>query len=125
MDHTLNFNLKKPGQDDFYDVDDFNQNAEIIDAELKRATIEREIVLPASGWSGVGIFSQTINVPGIRTEDNPILLEAIPKNTTSAEVKKYRKNFGYIFYGTTENGTASFFAYKKPDMELKGILKGG
>ncbi len=36
--NTPNYNLKKPGADDFYDVQDFNDNADIIDAELlKRA----------------------------------------------------------------------------------------
>lgn len=32
---TLNYNLIVPLQEDFYDVDDFNANAVIIDAELK------------------------------------------------------------------------------------------
>lgn len=33
--YTANFNLKKPGQDEFYNVEDFNDNAEIIDTQLK------------------------------------------------------------------------------------------
>ena len=33
--NTSNYNLIKPGQDDFYDIDDFNQNADVIDAQLK------------------------------------------------------------------------------------------
>lgn len=36
--NTPNYNLKKPGVDDFYDIQDFNDNADIIDEELlKRA----------------------------------------------------------------------------------------
>ena len=35
-EYTENFNLKKPGQDDFYNIEDFNENADIIDAELKK-----------------------------------------------------------------------------------------
>jgi len=35
-EYTKNFNLIKPSQEDFYNVDDFNTNADIIDAELKR-----------------------------------------------------------------------------------------
>ena len=35
-EYTKNFNLIKPSQEDFYNVDDFNENADIIDAELKR-----------------------------------------------------------------------------------------
>lgn len=35
--YTENFKLKKPEQTDFYNIDDFNGNADIIDAELKNA----------------------------------------------------------------------------------------
>ena len=33
--NTTNYNLVKPDQTDFYDVGDFNGNADIIDAQLK------------------------------------------------------------------------------------------
>ena len=33
-DYTPNYNLKKPSQDDFFDVDDFNGNSDIIDTAL-------------------------------------------------------------------------------------------
>lgn len=32
--YTPNYNLKKPSQEDFFDVDDFNSNADIIDTAL-------------------------------------------------------------------------------------------
>lgn len=35
MQKTTNYNLNKPEATDFYSVEDFNQNAEIIDAKLK------------------------------------------------------------------------------------------
>lgn len=38
MTHTTNYNLKKPDLDDFYNVGDFNDNADIIDNALKSAT---------------------------------------------------------------------------------------
>jgi phage-related tail fiber protein len=34
-EYTQNYNLKKPEQDDFYNVEDFNDNADIIDEKLK------------------------------------------------------------------------------------------
>lgn len=34
-EYTENYNLKKPAQEDFYNVDDFNNNADIIDSQLK------------------------------------------------------------------------------------------
>jgi len=35
MKYTPNYGLKKPEQDDFYNVEDFNENADIIDEKLK------------------------------------------------------------------------------------------
>ena len=35
MKYTPNYELKKPEQDDFYNVEDFNENADIIDQALK------------------------------------------------------------------------------------------
>lgn len=35
-EYTENFNLKKPGQNDYYNIEDFNDNTDIIDAELKK-----------------------------------------------------------------------------------------
>ena len=37
MTETTNFNLKKPDLDDFYNVGDFNDNADTIDTEIKKA----------------------------------------------------------------------------------------
>jgi len=36
MTTTTNYNLKKPAQSDFYNIDDQNDNMDIIDAELKK-----------------------------------------------------------------------------------------
>lgn len=35
MQKTTNYGLNKPDQDDFYNVDEFNENADVIDAKLK------------------------------------------------------------------------------------------
>lgn len=35
MDYTSNYNLKKPTAEDFYNINDFNENADIIDTKLK------------------------------------------------------------------------------------------
>ncbi len=34
MEYTRNYRLKKPAQTDYYDVDDFNSNADIIDEAM-------------------------------------------------------------------------------------------
>ena len=38
-DYTKNYNLKKPYPDDFFDVNDFNGNADIIDASLNKLNV--------------------------------------------------------------------------------------
>lgn len=43
--YTDNFNLKKPSDDDFYNVKDFNGNADIIDNELKNQSKKLEDVV--------------------------------------------------------------------------------
>lgn len=40
MDYTKNYNLKKPSNEDFYNVEDFNSNVETIDEELKKIDLE-------------------------------------------------------------------------------------
>lgn len=41
MEKTTNYNLIKPGEEDFYRIDDFNKNADVIDQELRR--VEKNI----------------------------------------------------------------------------------
>ena len=53
MEYTQNYNLKKPGQEDFYNVDDFNSNADIIDQKLKEIEDEIEnIEAPVTSVNG-------------------------------------------------------------------------
>lgn len=49
-DYTTNFNLKKPRPSEFYDVADFNGNADIIDTELKKVTdkVGGQLVKPST-----------------------------------------------------------------------------
>lgn len=65
MKHTDNFNLKKPEQTDFYNVEDFNENAEIIDAEIQNRKTEHEA--DASNIAGLTnpTFDDSGSVEGI------------------------------------------------------------
>lgn len=65
--YTVNYNLEKPGQDDFYNVDVFNANADKIDAELKAAadrdTAHKNVPLldhPDNSVTDVKIGNRTI-----------------------------------------------------------------
>ena len=46
---AANYGLKKPGAEDFYNIEDFNWNADVIDAELaKRAELGEDGKVPAA-----------------------------------------------------------------------------
>lgn len=53
MTTTTNYNLKKPAPEDFYNVEDFNANADITDAGLKEAEDHRSAANPHSGSEGL------------------------------------------------------------------------
>ena len=55
-EYTENYNLKKPAQEDFYNVEDFNNNADIVDSQLKLLS------------DGLGSAAQESTVSGINTK---------------------------------------------------------
>ncbi len=60
MKETLNYKLRKPDQTDFYNVDDFNYNADIIDAQLKtNADAIAQHVNAAAPHSGHALLQHT------------------------------------------------------------------
>lgn len=46
--NTTNYNLKKPSGNDFFDINDFNDNADIIDEEIKNVNIKVENLFTAT-----------------------------------------------------------------------------
>ena len=63
MNTTSNYGLKEPLQTEFYNVDDFNYNSEIIDAEMFRLSTEKQGVLSTSQMNAVnsGITSAKVS----------------------------------------------------------------
>lgn len=86
-----------------------------------------EITLTAVGWTGSSApYVQTVNVSGIRADDEPILVSLL-KDGASLDVQKaYGKAFGRIAMGTatTSNGSVTFKVYKKPETDVVVGLKG-
>lgn len=70
MNFTKWFKLRKPEQEEFYDVDDFNFNADILDTELKNV---KDSYLPLVGGTVTGdvVINGALTVPNgvIRTND--------------------------------------------------------
>lgn len=71
--YTPNYNLKKPAQDDFFDVDDFNGNSDIIDTALNGklntdfSNISGGAIAIANGGTGATTASGALANLGIDT----------------------------------------------------------
>jgi len=137
MDYTQNYNLKKPGQDDFYNVDDFNDNADIIDQKLKEnadallshknesASLDnlghvKHAVLTATldtTWDGEEApYTKTITVSGILATDTPII-DIVMSGTYSTDEARIEV-WGYIYRAVTDNDSITFYATEKPTVSL-------
>ena len=63
-EYTENYNLKKPAQEDFYNVEDFNNNADVIDKELKAVSNKANSALPATSYTATDILNKLKTVDG-------------------------------------------------------------
>lgn len=77
--YTPNYNLKKPSQDDFFDVDDFNENADKIDTALNEklntdfSNISGGTIPISAGGTGATTAAGALTSLGIDTElDNKL-----------------------------------------------------
>lgn len=129
---TMNYKLKKPSEDDFYDVQDFNGNMDLIDKGLKqnadrieRAEGSRQINLTVGGWSAVVPYTQTVSVEGVTAKDIPVIGILIADGTTAANVKLQNKAWGCVDRAVTGDGTITFYCYnKKPAADFSVLVKG-
>ncbi|MEY8338474.1 hypothetical protein AALB16_10705 [Lachnospiraceae bacterium 62-35] len=82
------------------------------------------ITLPSSGWTGTSApFTQTVTVEGISSNDKPI----IGLNQQTADLnssKNVEKNFSFIYTADTGDGTITFYARKKPGVNIPLSIKG-
>lgn len=62
--YTSNYNLKKPEQNDFYNVEDFNGNMDIVDSKLKEVSQKADGALPESSYTAKDILNKLKTVDG-------------------------------------------------------------
>lgn len=124
MNFTKWFKLRKPEQEEFYDVDDFNFNADILDTELKNV---KDNYLPLAGGTVTGdvAINGALTVPNglIRTNDTSkaITIMCTTDKKSGANLvlggKDATNNAGE-FVITATNGTNSFNFWGLPSGKL-------
>ena len=124
MNFTKWFKLRKPEQEEFYDVDDFNFNADILDAELKNV---KDNYLPLAGGTVTGdvAINGVLTVPNgvIRTNDTSKVMTIIctADDKSGAKLllggKDATDNAGE-FVITATNGTNTFNFWGLPNGKL-------
>ena len=88
MNTTTNFNLKKPEGTDFYNVEDFNDNADIIDAELL-ARIKTYTI-------NTNTDVNTLTTPGVYTLVLGATYENLPNNAVNGWLWVLPTNAGAV-----------------------------
>ena len=124
MNFTKWFKLRKPEQEEFYDVDDFNFNADILDTELKNV---KDNYLPLAGGTVTGdvAINGALTVPNglIRTNDTSKVMTIICTADDKSGAKlllggKDATNNAGEFVITATNGTNSFNFWGLPSGKL-------
>lgn len=85
MTETTNYRLKKPATTDFYNVEDFNANADKIDAVLAGKAglpILQTITLDDTAWTDGGM--QTVEVAGVLPDETLQLISCAPAAASRA-----------------------------------------
>ena len=84
MKYTTNLNLKKPDQVDFYDVDDFNFNADELDKKI--AEILNAIIIASQNEAELGNDNAKMMTP-LRTKQAILKLAPKPAMATQTEAE--------------------------------------
>lgn len=121
------------GSQSFTDVTTYTQEGDTfgakelneIGAEVNRIQAMKTITLAASGWSSAAPYTQVAAVAGIKASDLPVPLLDVSGAASQSEEKNMKKQFGWISYYDTADGSITFTArFRKPTVDLAVGLKG-
>lgn len=121
MEYTENLGLKKPLPDEPYNVEDSNENAEIIDAEIQKLkdrtkNEQKLLTIPASGWQPTGspgLYKYTLTVP---VED--ITVNDVPDGKVTDATEYVAQNCNLSYTVISGNGTMTFLAESIPEADM-------
>ena len=95
--YTENYNLIKPDETDYYDVQNFNENMDVIDTQMMETTQEIENI------------SEKIGIP--TTEGNTVF--SLLENSNGLSIKSIQR----VFYGIAQSTTSGSVSIKTVDPE--------
>lgn len=96
-----------------------------IGEEVNRIQETKSVTLPAANWTGTKApFVQTVTVEGITETDKPGQGIIYPENCTRAQQKEINRAADYLYDLETGNGTVTFRATVKPEINITIGLKG-
>lgn len=101
MQTTTNYNLKKPDVSENYNVEEFNENFEIIDSELKSVAEKAESSAehPNDTENPHEVTAEQVglgNVPNVKTNDQTPTYTVATENTALTSGEKLSVAFGKI-----------------------------
>lgn len=109
---------------DQFGANDINSTNKAVNKFLK----PRILTLTAAGWSNTYPYTQTVNVAGIKADDNiKVIGVYVPADAALDQVKAWNKAVGYLICnpGGVAEGKITFKAYKKPMADMQIITEGG
>lgn len=108
MENTVNYNLKKPSQDDFYNVADFNSNADIIDGALKNHDEQISQKISKAGDTMTGRLNFDNANGGIQSANNQSRNFIAGGSALSIYNGSYITTEGVDFGGVGQGGNINF-----------------
>lgn len=93
-EYTENYNLKKPTQNEFYDVGDFNGNADLIDAAMK--DLEDKKVDASGGEAGESVVSFTDSADPEVTSFATLISSIVSEMSLSKFIRVLKTGLSYI-----------------------------
>lgn len=146
MKYTDNYSLKKPDKEDFYNINDFNDNADIIDLEIKAANdkiaahlVERASlstlghvniytasgILEADKWTGEEPpYTQEVTISGITGDDEPKIDISLSDASDYEEARDMENAWSNIHKVITSTNKLTFYFHEKPEIDLWFRIRG-
>lgn len=96
--------------------------------EIERSQRMRTVTLYAAGWSDAYPYEQDVSLNGITAADNiKVIGIHIPDGADEDQIKAWEKAAGFLMFNENgvSDGTITFRAKKKPEVDFSVVTEGG